>query len=291
VTDAGILDRPDAESIHREVNGVTVHAVRAGEGSDPLVVLLHGFPDFWYGWRHQIEALADAGFRVLVPDGRGYNLSEKPAGIRSYRVAELSADIAGLIAAESGERAHVVGHDWGGGVAWDLALRHPKMVDRLGVVNAPHPTAFRSALASDLRQIARSWYMGFLQLPRLPEWYLGRSGAANVIGILRQGSGPGAFDPGELDHYREAWQHPGAIRGAVNYYRALRHYEAPPRETVSAPTLILWGENDRALGAGLVDASAAYCADARLERFPEGSHWVHREHREAVNGRLIAHLT
>lgn len=291
VTDAGLLDPQDAESIYREVNGVSLHAVAAGGDGNPLVVLLHGFPDFWYGWRRQIRALAEAGYRVLAPDGRGYNLSGKPAGIAPYRVSELSADVAGLIAAEGRERAHVVGHDWGGGVAWDLALRHPEAVSRLGIVNAPHPVAFRTALRSDPRQIARSWYVGFLQLPRVPEWYLGHDGAANLIGVLRRSSGPDAFDPGELDHYRDAWRRPDAIRGPVNYYRALRHYDAPPRETVSAPTLVLWGETDGALRADLADASAGYCADARLERFPDGSHWVHREHRDAVNQRLIAHLT
>lgn len=290
VTDARLLDHPDAESIHHEVNGVSLHAVAAGSDDDPLVVLLHGFPDFWFGWRGQIDALVAAGHRVLAPDGRGYGLSGKPDGVAAYRVSELTADVAGLIAAEGRERAHVVGHDWGGGVAWDLARRRPGVVTRLGIVNAPHPAAFQAALASNPRQLWRSRYMAFLQLPRLPEWYLGRDGARPLLDALRATSHPGAFDPGELDHYRAAWQTPGAIRAAVNWYRALREYEEPARDTIEVPTLLLWGEDDRALVPSLAPESVAYCNDGRLERFPDASHWVHREDVERVNDRLIEHL-
>ena len=291
-TDASLLDLPSAESTRVTVDdGVSLHVVRAGDPADPPVVLLHGFPDFWYGWRHQIPALVEAGFRALVPDQRGYNLSDRPEGLDAYRMGRLLTDVAALLDAAGHESAYVVGHDWGAAVAWDLALRHPGVVDRLGIVNVPHPTVMARTLKTNPRQLLRSWYMFSFQVPRLPEWFLGRDGASGVARVLEASSNPGAFTDADLACYRRAFDRPGATRGAVNWYRAAaRRPDDPPRERVAAPTLVVWGDQDDALLPKMADESLAFCEDGRLERFPVASHWVHREEPDRVNELLVEHL-
>jgi len=291
-TDATLLDLSSAESTRVTVDdGVTLHVVRAGDPAHPLVVLLHGFPDFWYGWRHQIPALVEAGFRVVVPDQRGYNLSDKPRGLDAYRMGRLSADVAALVESEDRESAHVVGHDWGAAVAWDAALRRPESVDRFAVLNVPHPTVMERTLKTNPRQLLRSWYMLYFQVPGLPEWFLGRERASGVADVLRGSSNPGAFTPTDLDRYRRAFDRPGATRSAVNWYRALlRRPDDPPRERVAAPTLVVWGEDDDALVSEMAAESLDYCPDGRLERFPDCSHWVHMEEPERVNALVVEHL-
>jgi pimeloyl-ACP methyl ester carboxylesterase len=296
-TDAGLIDVPSAESTYRTVDGVDLHVVTVGDPGDPLVVLLHGFPDFWYGWRHQIPALVDAGFRVLVPDQRGYNLSDRPRELSAYRMGRLSGDIAGLVTAgaenegRGRETAHIIGHDWGAAVAWDLSLRYPDVVDRLGILNVPHPTVMERTLKTNPRQLLRSWYMFYFQVPGVPEWFLSRDDAAGVASVLERSSGPGAFTDTDLRNYRQAYRRPGASRGPVNWYRALlRRPDDPPRERVAAPTLVVWGDQDDALLPEMATESLDYCEDGRLERFPVASHWVHREEPERVNELLLAHL-
>jgi pimeloyl-ACP methyl ester carboxylesterase len=281
----------DATSTLRDANGVTLHTVAAGEPTDPLVVLLHGFPEFWYGWRAYVDPLVEAGYRVLVPDQRGYNRSEKPAGVRPYRISELSGDVAALVRTEGRESAHVVGHDWGAAVAWDLSLRHPEAVDRLGVLNVPHPAVFAEALRSNLRQMRKSWYMFYFQIPRLPEWLLRRTAFSFWEGAMRDGALPGTFSDAELRRYRAAWERAGAPRAMLNWYRALfRHREEPPRDRVEAPTLVAWGENDQALVPELAPLSVDRCERGRLERFPDATHWLHHERTERVTDLLLEHL-
>lgn len=283
--------QPSAERTYREVNGVTLHAVAAGDPDDPLVVFLHGYPEFWYEWREYVEPFVEAGYRVLVPDQRGYNRSEKPAGNRAYRIDELSGDIVGLIGTERRASAHVVGHDWGAAVAWDLALRHPDAVDRLGVINVPHPTAFEETLRSNPTQLRRSWYVCFFQLPRLPEWVLGRNDYESLVAAVCEGAQPGTFDEADLERYRRAWARGGSLTAMLGWYRALvRHRSEPPRERVTAPTCVLWGENDRALVPEMAPKSLEYCDDATLERFPDATHWLPHERSDRVIERLLDHL-
>jgi pimeloyl-ACP methyl ester carboxylesterase len=289
--DLADLGVPSAESTRREVNGVTLHVVAAGDRSDPLVVFLHGFPEFWYGWREYVEPFVGAGYRVLVPDQRGYNRSEKPAGVRPYRISELSGDVADLVDTEDRDSACVVGHDWGAGVAWDLSLRHPGVVDRLGILNAPHPTVFAETLRSNPTQLRRSWYVFYFQIPRFPEWYLKRSGFAVWVDAMRDGASPGTFANEEIQRYRDAWEREGAPRAMLNWYRALlRHAEDPPRERVEAPTLVVWGEDDRALVPEMAPESVEYCVDGRLERFPDAGHWVNHERSDRIVGLLLDHF-
>ncbi len=273
----------DASSVERTVNGVRLHVVTAGDGDAPLVVLLHGFPEFWYGWRAQLEPLVAAGYRVLVPDQRGYNRSEKPDGIGAYRTRERSQDIVELIASEDRDSAHIVGHDWGGMVAWDLARRAPERVDRLAVVNAPHPTAYLRQLVASLEQLRRSWYAAWFQVPRLPEFACRFDDFRVLERALRETAAPGTFSDEELAHYRRAWRRDGALTGMLNWYRAAARYP-PARLTdrVDAPTLVVWGEDDTALLPSLAVDSASFCPNGRLEMLPDVSHWVPHE----VPGRL-----
>jgi pimeloyl-ACP methyl ester carboxylesterase len=290
-TDASALDLPSAESTSREVDGVELHVVAAGDPADPLVVLLHGFPEFWYGWRGQIGPLVDAGYRVLVPDQRGYGRSERPDGVRPYRRRELVRDVVGLVGTEGRESAHVVGHDWGAVVAWDLACRRPELVDRLAVVNVPHPVAFRRTLRSNPEQFRRSWYVLLFQLPWLPERLAARDDFALWARMLREDARPDAFTTADLERYRATWRRAGAPTAMLNWYRALIRYpDDPPRERVAVPTLLLWGEADRALVPELARRSLDYCETGRLERFPAATHWVHHEQPDRVAELLVEHL-
>ncbi|KZN26528.1 alpha/beta hydrolase [Haladaptatus sp. R4] len=260
----------------------------AGDPEAPLVVLLHGHPDFWYGWRNQIDSLVEAGFRVVVPDQRGCNLSEAPNGIDAYRQSELSSDVCELIRSEGRESAHIVGHDFGAFVAWNVALREPSIVDRLGIMNVPHPTVYRNVLRSSPQQIVRSWYVWFYQVPKLPEWMLSRNEMDNMVDSLTITSKPGTFDEETIRHYRAAWRHTG-VAPRVNWYRGFRRSERPSRDTVTQPTLICWGEDDIALLPSMAQKSVEYCENGRLRVFPDTSHWVHHE-REEVTEELLRHL-
>lgn len=288
-TDASLLDDDRVESDYRTVNGVRLHVVTAGDPDAPLVVLLHGHPDFWYGWRDQIVPLVETGFRVVVPDQRGCNLSDAPDGIDAYRQSELSADVCELIHSEGRESAHVVGHDFGGFVAWNVALRRPSIVDHLGIFNVPHPTVYRTVLRSSPQQVVRSWYVWFYQVPTLPEWLLSRNDMDNMVASLEITSNPGTFDEETIDRYRAAWRHTG-VGPRVNWYRGFRRSESPPRDTVTQPTLICWGEDDIALLPSMAEQSADYCENGRLRMFPDTSHWVHHE-REEVTEALLRHLS
>jgi len=215
------------------VNGVRLHCVVEGEG--PLVLLLHGFPETSRAWRKQIPALAKR-FKIVTPDLRGYGGSEKPKGIAAYRTSVLAEDIVALIRTFGVERAHVVGHDWGGGVAWTLATLHPEALDRLVVLNCPHPAVMQRALRSSWAQIRRSWYIFAFQIPWLPEWAFSRNGGKALKDVLRRSSGPGTFTEADLDEYARAFSAPGAATAAMNYYRAaarsrLHTRTADPRGT------------------------------------------------------------
>ena len=280
--------------VHREVevDGVRLHLAEAGPADGPLLLLLHGFPELWAGWRHQIEPLARAGFRVVAPDQRGYNLSSKPRRVRDYGLDRLVDDVVGLIDEAGRERAYLAGHDWGGAVAWWTAVRQPERVERLAILNVPHPLVLRKEIRRNRQQLAKSWYILFFQLPWLPEWWYAKDDFSIGVRSVRGTARKGAFSDADMAVYREAWARPGALRGMVNWYRAaLRHPPArvaSPRVTV--PTLLLWGERDRFLGRELIEPSLAYCDEARVVRFPEATHWLQHEEPERVTEALVAHF-
>ncbi|WP_114576880.1 alpha/beta fold hydrolase [Saliphagus sp. LR7] len=283
-------------------NGVRLHYATAGPADGDLVVLLHGFPECWYTWRRQLPALAAAGYRVVAPDLRGYNRSEKPRGTDAYRLPELAADIEGLVSELGSEEASLVGHDWGGVVAWKAAMEYDS-VSRLVVLNAPHPVEYVRGLTAE--QALRSWYAAAIQLPWLPEVLLGARECRAIGRVLREGPAePGAFTEREIARFRRAACRPGAMASMLSYYRAfarhtvrteLRGRLSPvtspdPVEPVAAPTLVCWGERDAALSTDRLDGLDRYATDLRIERFPGASHWVHRDRPEEVTRAILAHL-
>jgi pimeloyl-ACP methyl ester carboxylesterase len=272
-----------------DVGEVTLHLAETGQPGQPLVLLLHGFPGFWWSWRHQLDVLAAAGFRAAAPDLRGYNSSDKPRRVSDYHLEHLEADVAGLIRALGADRAAIVGHDWGAAVAWSFAQRHPAMVDRLVIMNVPHPERFRRGLWSP-EQLVRSWYMAFFQLPAIPEWVLSR----RDFQVLRWSFRRDGMPEEAIDAYVEAARAGEKLRGGLNYYRAglrrmLRGGGVPLRP-IEAPTLVIWGERDRFLGKELAAPDPRWVPDQTVERLPLASHWVQEDAPAQVNALLLRFL-
>jgi pimeloyl-ACP methyl ester carboxylesterase len=280
-------DRIELREGYAEVGDVRLHYVEAGDG--PLVVLLHGFPEFWYGWRLQIAPLAAAGFRVVAPDMRGYNLSSRPAGVAPYAADRLAADVRGLIGELGAESALLVGHDWGGSVAWATAMNHPEVVDRLAILDAAHPRRILQGLRHP-SQLRKSWYFFFFALPELPERVV-RAGHWRFFRRFLRDARP-AYTPQEMERYVEAWSQPGAATAMINYYRNSAR-ESPKRaeaqiRPVSAPTLVIWGQQDRFLGPKVREPDRDDVPGLdRVEQLPNASHWVHHDEPERVNRLLI----
>jgi len=267
---------------------VGLHAVAAGPEDGRVVILLHGFPEFWYSWHKQIEPLAAAGFRVIVPDQRGYNLSSKPAGVASYAFSELVSDVI-AIADQLGQKTiFLAGHDWGAAVAWSTALLHPQRIAKLAVLNVPHPSVMRKFLSTRPRQFLRSWYMFFFQLPWLPEALFSafnfRVGARSLL----RSSRPGTFSAEDLAQYRAAWSQPGSLTAMINWYRALFRTRIKfQNKIVRVPTRILWGERDDFLLTEMAHESLRYCTNAELFTFANATHWLQHEEPARVSDLLI----
>ncbi len=297
-------DRPDATSVllpgpwtHRDIsaNGVRLHAAEAGEG--PLVLLLHGFPQFWWAWRTQLSALAAAGFRAVAPDLRGYNLSDKPPNVSDYRVEKLVDDLTGLIRHLGARRAAVVGHDWGAGVAWAVAQRSPEYVSKLAALQVPPPQAWKKNLT--LRQLLRSWYMFFFQIPRLPEWLIRRDDFRQLADSFRKTARPGTFTEADIALYKEALRRPGALTAGVNYYRAnalslfARKSDGDSWRSrrYTVPTLFIYGERDPFIVAETArDIGSFVDAPYREVRLARAGHWVQQEYPLEVNAALVSFL-
>lgn len=269
-------------------NGITLNVAEAGPPDGPLAILLHGFPEFWYGWRSQIGPLAGAGLRVLAPDQRGYGSSDKPRRVAAYALDVLADDVVGLIDALGRDRATVIGHDWGGVVAWGAISRQPSRFDGAVILNAPHPDAMLREVKGNYRQLLKSWYTLFFQLPKLPETLLRRSDFRWLVDAMTRSSRPGTFSTADLQIYKAAWSEPGALTSMLNWYRAgYRIKHAPyPDPLVQVPTLMIWGVKDRFLGPGVARSSFALCESALLEWIEDATHWVQHEEPERVN-RLI----
>jgi pimeloyl-ACP methyl ester carboxylesterase len=267
---------------YAEVGDVRLHYVEAGTG--PLIVLLHGFPEFWYGWRRQIAPLAAAGFRVVAPDTRGYNLSSRPRGAGAYGADKLADDICGLVRELGAQSAMWVGHDWGGTIAWTAAMNHAGMVDRLVILDAAHPRRLQQGLFKP-RQLLRSWYFFFFALPGLPERTVSARRFRFLQRFLRDARP--AFSAQEIDRYVEAWSKPGATTAMINYYRAsVRQSQKKAKAAIrpiSAPTLVIWGQRDRYLGSNLAEPDHDDVPKLEgVERLPDASHWVHHDEAERV---------
>lgn len=275
----------ELEHSYIETNGIKIHVVQAGPRSGVPVILLHGFPEFWYGWRKQIPALAEAGCRVIVPDQRGYNLSDKPKGVKAYEIYTLVDDIVGLIEALEYEKVNLVGHDWGAIVAWTLANKYPERLHKLGILNVPHPAVMKRFLLRDFEQMRRSWYVYLFQLPWLPEAGMKGDNWRGAERALRGSGKIHTFTNEDILKYKEAWSQPEAMTSMINWYRAAVRYQPPiPKEPrIKVPTLMMWGMQDFALTHRMARPSMDYVDDGNLILFPEATHWVHLDEAEAVN--------
>lgn len=274
------------EHAFQKVNGINIHYVT--EGSGPLVVMLHGFPENSYSWRHQIPALSK-NFKVVAPDLRGYGETDRPKEVSAYHLDNLVSDLTGLIQALGYKKAHIVGHDWGGAVAWRTALTKPEFIDRLVVINAPHPYPFTKALRSNFRQILRSWFMFFFLIPRLPEYFFNLSPQKfmdQVFGTV--------LNEEDIAKYREPLEKPGAFTAALNYYRASLSTRASQlsEKQITLPTLLIWGEEDPALGKELTyNMEPLFSGPFQIAYLPHAGHFVHEERPDQVNRLLLPFLT
>jgi pimeloyl-ACP methyl ester carboxylesterase len=276
--------------------GVDLHVVEAGPPDGPPVVLLHGFPEFWWGWRRQIPPLAGAGWRVVAPDLPGYNLSAKPRGLAAYgldRLADGVEDLLEAVAPGAGTGAvPLVGHDWGGVLAWWVVRRSPARISRLAILNAPDPGVLRRVLRHSRAQRRRMRYAFYFQLPWLPERKLAAGGFRPLRSIFRRTSRPGTFTEAELDAYAAAAARPGALTGMLNWYRAAlwRPPRRLPRAPVEPPVLLLWGLDDAALGRELIEPCAARCREVEVVGIEGAGHWLEHEAAPEVERRLLAFL-
>jgi pimeloyl-ACP methyl ester carboxylesterase len=282
-----------------EVNGIRMHYVSAGSG--PLILLLHGFPEFWFSWRHQITALSKK-FHVVAPDMRGYNKTDKPPKIEDYSASKLIGDVAGLIhnLAPDDKKAFLVGHDWGGAIAWMVAMFQPKLIEKLVILNVGHPGTRNRKGFLDFDQMQRSWYMFFFLMPEVPEEVLSR----NDFELLKKmmfgtATRKEAFAKDDIEQYVSSWNEPGALTGAINYYRAITNSEywkelGKPRNfpLIKAPTLQIWGEDDPFLGKQLTERTEEFIdAPYNLEFIPNCSHWVQQEAPDEINKLIADFLT
>lgn len=271
-------------------NGVMLHCATAGPEDGEPIVLLHGFPEFWGGWQAQITGLAAAGYRVIAPDQRGYNISDKPRGSRAYRGTELVADICALLDTLNLPQATIVGHDWGGAVAWWLAAQHPDRVKKLIILNSPHPQAMRQALTERTQRL-KSGYMAFFNVPILPEVIIWAGNWFLPWLALTRTATRGAFSAADRRRYQAAWGQPGALTGMLNWYRALlRHGSGVKADTILPPTMIIWGERDAFFVPSMAADSADYCDHARLHVLQDATHWLHHEQPDRINELILDFL-
>ena len=273
------------------INGIALHVVLAGPASGKPLVFLHGFPEFWFGWRLQIDHFVSSGYRVIIPDQRGFNLSDKPAGIASYSLDLLAKDVVGVLDTVTDSKAFVVGHDWGAVVTWYLAARYSERVSRTAMLSVPHPRILITNLIKNPAQLRRSWYLFFFQLPWLPEHILRRRDWALLVRVLRDTSPRGVFSDADLGQYKESWSRECALTAMLNWYRAAllcpsKFALDSKASRVKVPALLIWGKNDRFMHEAMARESLQYCDDGHLEIFETATHWVQHEQPARVNNLL-----
>ncbi len=269
---------------------ITLYVAEAGPRTGPLVMLLHGFPEFWFGWRHQIGALANAGFHVVAPDQRGYNFSDKPKGVGAYNLDLLAGDIINLADCFGARTFSLVGHDWGASVAWWVGQKHPERLRRLAILNAPHPALWKRAMNEDPEQRALSRYVRLLGIPLIPELAIRAGRYASLVDALRDSTR--ALSDTEITFYRQAWARPGALTAMINWYRALlrTNFERPAPHSIEVPTRIIWGAKDKYATLKLAEESAGLGTGTELTVLPNATHWVQHDEAERVNAMLLEFL-
>lgn len=287
-------DEASTQIRHEWLHGdaIRLHVLRAGDG--PPVILLHGFPEDARTWKHQIPALVSAGFSILAPDLRGYGRSDRPTAAGAYHMKHLIADVARLVGATGHGRAHVVGHDWGGVVAWTFAGAHPELVDTLVILNAPHIEIFLRHLRRPSRQWLRSWYTVLFRIPWLSERLLSMGNYRLIRGLFRDRPALPAFSTEDIDGYIATLAEPGALTAALRWYRdnaAADAVQLSRSARVDAPTLVIWGERDTTLGLELLDGLDRVARRVRVHRIARASHWVQNEAPDEVNRAMIEFLS
>ena len=286
--------QPMIKHDYAEVNGVRLHYATAGHGKQ-LIMFLHGFPEFWYEWKNQLMEFGK-DYTAVAPDMRGYNLSAKPAEVDQYQIKYLIEDVRALAAKLGHKKFILVAHDWGGAVAWAYAIAHPETLDKLVIINAPHPGVFARELQQNPAQQKASGYMLMFRSPQAEQNLSANNYAVLVQVVLGEGLKNGTFTEEDKKAYIDAWSQPGALTGGLNYYRAAR--VGPPTEgqkdggsfatnftslNVNVPTLVIWGERDTALLTGNLEGLDKYVPRLTIKRIPEGTHWVIHEKPELVN--------
>ena len=279
------------EHKYADVNNVRLHYVTTGSGK--LIMFLHGFPEFWYAWKNQLVEFG-WNYQAVAPDMRGYNLSSKPAEVKQYRIKYLIEDIRALAEYLGYKKFFLVGHDWGAGVAWPFAIRHPDYLEKLVIINGPHPLTFTRELRDNPEQQKASRYILVHRKPEAEEILSRNNYGELASSLLQDGLKHGYFTEEDHNAYVAAWSQPGALTGGLNYYRAARLgsftgegddilSSDPSLFTVKVPTLVIWGEKDKWLLSGNLDGLEKYVPNLTIKRIPDGSHWVIHEEPELVN--------
>ncbi len=289
-----MLDNLEKQFIR--VGDVQLHVIMAGDEAGEPIVLLHGFPEFWYGWRHQIPHLAEQGYRVIVPDQRGYNLSDKPKGVHHYSLDTLAQDVVNLADVLGYEKINLVGHDWGAVVAWWVATLFPDKLKKLAILNVPYPTIMIEQWAEgNIAQWFKSWYIGFFQLPFIPETLASLGDFSVFEQSIRRSALPNTFTDTDMEAYRRAWSQPNAMTSMINWYRAIvrsgMENELRKKRQIVTPTLMLWGEKDQFLGKELAKPSIEMCLDGELIFYPNATHWLQHDAKDSVNEELHRFMT
>lgn len=278
-----------------QANGLNFTIDEAGEG-DNVALFLHGFPESRHSWRYQLPLLASLGWRAVAPDLRGYGDSSRPKGKAAYRLDNLTDDVAGMFDALGAKRRLLIAHDWGAIIAWVFAMKKARPLEGLVIMNVPHPAVFTKVLKAGGAQRKKSWYVFFFQIPWLPEALMTANRAEGVARAFRDMAvDKSRFTEADLEPYRVNALKPGGMTAMINYYRAnfvggLGPWGAPDQPPIEVPTLMVWGEEDAALGIELTEGYEPYVHDLTLNRLPGVSHWVQQEAPEAVNDRLEAWL-
>ena len=276
-----------------EVSAGKMHYKETGDTAHDTLLFLHGFPEFWYSWRKQIDYFSTK-YHVVVPDLRGYNQSLKPKQVKDYKVQSIANDVLELIQTIGKDKVVIIGHDWGAAIAWHLLLLHKDRFAKGIILNVPHPLVFRKNFFTNLRQIVRSWYILFFQIPFLPAWLLSRNNFKNAAKALTDTSLEGSFSEDDLEQYKQAWGNEHAIRYMIMWYKATLRYplqaNAYKDKKVNVPLKIIWGKKDKALVATMAKESLHYCEQGDLTYIDEATHWVHQDRPDKVNQLIEAFL-
>jgi epoxide hydrolase 4 len=274
------------------INGVKLNVMEKGPLTGEIILFLHGFPEFWFAWRNQITFFAKLGFRVVVPDQRGYNLSSKPKGVLNYTLDKLTMDMVLLIKELPQKRVYICGHDWGGIVAWNLAIHHPEILLKVIIINVPHPSVFKKTILSSFTQIFKSWYAFFFQFPYLPEFILSRGNFTFLINAMVKTSRKNTFSYEDISEYKKSWKY-GSLTSMINWYRAAKYNHINTLENkIATPLLLIWGKDESFMIEKMAKESiTTHCLNGRLEVVNGATHWVHHEKSDRVNNLIIKFIT